>query len=344
MKKRVISLLLVLALVVGICPAAFAGEEMSADAYEETLVLLQNEDGIYEVVSPNVRSGLAVKAKEGGQIYEGNSDNLFMRIDDSRFMKAEVLSVDADNYSQFKVTAEKKQLSDQLLSDIERIMDKAAKGEIELVEPLAVYVPESVEVQRNARTITKTTKTYTGYAGRQYYQELLDCKANSLEFNVKNPASPLDQYMEHLFKAGAEAGVDGIMSATTGPGWTLAKIFLFTPNDSIPTTYAYKHTAKLFENKYTKYTYLVQTGEYYFGSKIDYTYKYFFRNFINQDGEDFSAVGDTGNCTAMAFGYDRADEYAYKYWANPIYENIIKRYKYTDKNTNVDTYVDSLFK
>lgn len=342
MKKRMISLLLVLALAVGICPAAFASE-MPADTYEETIVLVENEEGIYEVANPNVRGGLVVTAKEGGQIYEGNSDNLFMRIDDSRFMKAEELSVDADNYSEFKATAESKQLSSQLLSDIERIMAKVANGEIELEEPLAVYVPEPIEVQSNARSITKTTKTYTGYKGLKYYQELLDCKGNSLEFNVKKPAATWVQYCGQVMKAGAIAVANGIMNTVTGGTWTVLSIFVQSTSDAIQTTQAFTHTAKLFENKYTKYTYLVQAGEYYNGSVIDYTYKYFYENYINVDGENFYSDGKTASFSAKAPNYDKADEYAYLYWTNPIYDSRITKYEYTNTDKSITTYVQSMF-
>lgn len=342
MKKKMISLLLVLALVVGICPAAFA-METAIDTYAESIVLVENEEGIYEIASSNIRGGFRVTAKEGGQVYVQDTNNQFMRIDDSRFMKAQELFVDIENYRQFQNVAEAKGLSNQLQSDVDKIMTKVLNGEIELAEPLSVYIPEEIDTANGSRSISKTTKTYTGYAGRQYYQELLDCKGNSLEFNVKKPATAFEQYVEHFFRAGATAAIDGVMTKIVGPGWTLARVLLFAPSDSIPTTYAYKHTAKLFENKYTKYTYLVQVGEYYFGSKIDYTYKYFFRNFINEDGKAFYSNGDTENCVAKAPGYDQADEYAYKRWASQPYESIIANYTYTNEDANVTTSVDSLF-
>lgn len=315
----------------------------STDTYEDTIVLMENTEGIYEIVNSNSRTGIRVTAREGGQIYESDVNNLFMRIDANRFMKAEELSIDTHNYSQFKVVADNKGLSNQLLSDIDRIMEKVHNGEIELAEPLAVYIPEPIYVKNDGRSITSSTKTYTGYAGRQYYQELLDCRGNSLEFNVTMPSSRWSQYCSQVFQSVVTTSASAGLDAVTGGTWTLLSVFLQSTSDSISTTQAIQHTAKLFENKYTKYTYLVQDGEYYVGSVIDYTYNYFFRNFINVDGADFYSNGDTGKLTAKAAGYDSADEYAYRNYVNSSYNNTITRYNYKNTSQGINTYVSSLF-
>lgn len=315
----------------------------STDIYEDTIVLMENTEGIYEKVNPNSRTGIRVSAKEGGQIYEGDVNNLFMRIDDNHFMKAEELSIDAQSYSQFEAVAENKGLSDQLKSDINRIMVKVQNGEIELTEPLAVYVPEPIYTENNARSITSSTKTYTGYAGMKYYQELLDFKANSLEFNVTMPSARWKQYCNQVFEAAVTTTASAGLDAITGRTWTLLSVFTQSTSDSISTTKAIKHTAKLFENKYIKYTHVVLDGQYYAGSVIEYTYNYFFRNFINVDGSDFYSNGDTEKQTAKAKGYDKADEYAYQNYVSSPYINSITRYTYKNKTAGVNTYVNSMF-
>lgn len=333
------ALLLVVLVFTAIPLTARATEE----TYAESIVLVENADGLYEITNSNSRTGIRATARDGGQIYDGDSDALFMRVDNNLFMRAEELFIDAQNYLQFETIANRKQLSSPLRTDVEEIMTRVLKGEIELEEPLAIYIPEPIESKNTSRSITTTTKTYTGYAGKQYYQELLDCKGNSKEFDVIMPSSQWSQYCGQVFESAvitsASAGLDAISSGT----WTLLSVFLHTTSDSISTSQAYTHTAKLFENKYIKYTYLVQNGEYYIGSVIDYAYKYFFRNFINVDGEDFYSDGDTANFYAKAAGYDSADEYAYRYYLNSSYNNSISRYNYRNSTKGINTYVDSLF-
>lgn len=338
--KKITSFILVLCLLLSFAPTAYAA---SANAYEESLVLVQNADGIYEIGNMNSRAGVRVTAKDGGQIYEGAVNGLFMRIDATHFMEAEVLSVDAYNYSQFKVIANNKGVSAQLQSDIDKIMAKVRNGEIELTEPLAVYVPKTINVENGSRGITTKKTTYSGYAGREYYQELLDCKGNSLEFNVKMPSSKWSQYCSQVFQSivttSASAGLDAVSYGT----WTLLSVFLHSTSDSISTTKAIKHTAKLFENKYIKYTYVIQNGEYYLGSVIEYSYNYFFENFINVDGEAFYSDGKTPQLYAKGAGYDKADEYAYRNYTNASYNNSITRYDYKNNSAGIHTYVNSLF-
>ncbi len=347
MTKKFTAMFLALVMCLSTATPALAVEEpitsTSDIVYEETLTLVENEDGIYEIGNPNAKTGIRVEAKEGGQVYEGTSKNLFMRIDATHFMKAEALLVDTNNYAQFQEIADEKELSDQLLHDIDNIMEKVHNNNLELEEPLVVYIPEPIESKSLARSETKTTRTYTGYAGMKYYQELLDCKGNSLEFNVKMPNATWKEYCSQVLAASVVTLAGAALDAVTGKSWSMLSVFAQSTSSSISTTKALSHTAKLFENKYTKYTYVIVNEEQHIGSVIDYTYNYFFRNFINVDGEDFYSNGDTSKQTAKVKGYDQADEYAYKNYMYYSYNARISGYKYENTSKGVSTYVDSLF-
>lgn len=220
-------------------------------------------------------------------------------------------------------------------------MDNVAAGRIELSEPLVVYYPEGNEIQ--SRGITSERKTYTGYNGQQYYQELLTCSGNSKEFDVKMPKEPLKQYWEDVFVAGVKAMVDGVFSSIDNKAWTLFTVFGQGVSTSISTSQASTHTAKLFENKYSKITYLMRDGQYVSSSVIDYAYEYFYENLINVDGKDFYSNGRTAHFSDKATGYDNADEYAYRAEGYQNYNNQITQYRYRNSSQNVDTFVDSLF-
>lgn len=80
-----------------------------------------------------------------------------------------------------------------------------------------------------------------------------------------------------------------------------------------------------------------------FGSMIDNTYEYRFKNYLNVPGEDIIEGDDTPNQSCKAEGYTNADQYAYQWYLTSGYQNTISRYSYKNEDENVHTYVESLF-
>lgn len=187
---RICLLTIICCMMVGFLNNSVSASSILSDGYLDTIVLIENSEGIYEVANVNVRSGILVTAMDGNEIYQSSNNEVFMRIDESRFMKAQVITIDATSYTSSNTRDAGYPLSDLLLEDINKIMVKVSGGEIELTEPLTVYIPEVINTGNNSKSVTSTTTTYTGYANRQYYQEVLHCKGNSLEFNVNMPNSP----------------------------------------------------------------------------------------------------------------------------------------------------------
>lgn len=331
-------LILIISSVFAVSPVKTNNE---LDTYADTLTLMPSDDGTYIVSNAYSRGGISVKPFDGREVYSSSDDTLYMRINPTAFIKAKRLEIDIDNYNVILSQKDAYEFSPILLEKISKIMDNVAAGRIELSEPLVVYYPEGNEIQ--SRGITSERKTYTGYNGQQYYQELLTCSGNSKEFDVKMPKEPLKQYWEDVFVAGVKAMVDGVFSSIDNKAWTLFTVFGQGVSTSISTSQASTHTAKLFENKYSKITYLMRDGQYVSSSVIDYAYEYFYENLINVDGKDFYSNGRTAHFSDKATGYDNADEYAYRAEGYQNYNNQITQYRYRNSSQNVDTFVDSLF-
>lgn len=304
-----------------------------------------NHIGIYEESTGEDNEVIQVMAVDGDQIYKSNNNNYYMRIDSESFMQAEAISIEPDNYTEFKAIASEKGLSDALLDDIDNIMAKVNSGQIELEKPLVVYTPTNISLKSNGMGIITDAgeTTYTGYGNRQYYQELLNFSGNSSEFNVQKPNSSWSQYCNKFFSAAVNTSISLGLDYLLGGRWTLLSLFAQSTSDSIPTTTAFTHTAKLFENKYRKYTYVIQDNDKYLGSLTDYTYRFYFENFINVAGQSFFSNGRTANFSAKSVGYDNADEYAYYNYLNSVYNNRIEKYEYKNESLNISTYVDSQY-
>lgn len=315
--------------------------DSTLDVLADTLMLVPNDDGTY-VISNGSRSGnISVTKFDGTDVYADAVNSLYMRVNTTTFVRAKSLQVGPDNYQMLLNRSSGIEFSPRLLEIVTKIMNDVASGKIELSRPLVIYYPEEHEIE--TRGITSSTKTYTGYKGRQYYQELLSCSGNSLEFNVRMPKVQWQQYCEYVFVAGIKTMMDGVINTATNNTWTIASIFTNFPSNSLSTTQAGKHTAKLIENKYTKITYLMRDGEYISSSVIDYAYDYFYENIINIDGVGSYYNGITPHSSEKAPGYDNADEYAYHAEVSGNYNNQITSYLYRNSTMKIDIFVDSLF-
>lgn len=313
----------------------------SLDTLADTLMLVPNDDGTYAISNGSRSGSISVTKYDGPDVYADAANSLYMRINTTTFTQAKSFQVGLDNYQTLLNRSVGIEFSPRLLDIVSKIMNDVASGKIELNRPLVIYHPEEHEIE--TRGITSSTKTYTGYNGRQYYQELLSCSGNSLEFNVNMPETKWSQYCKNVFVAGVKTMMDGIINTATNEYWTIASIFTDFPSESLSTTQANEHTAKLYENKYTKITYFMRDGEYISSSVIDYAYDYSYENFINIPGIDFSSMGRTESFNEKATGYDNADEYAYNAEVSGNYNNQITCYRYRNSTEGIDTFVDSLF-
>lgn len=315
--------------------------DTTLDVLADTLMLVPNDDGTY-VISNGSRSGsISVTKFDGTDVYADAVNSLYMRVNATAFIRAKSFQVDLESYQTLLNRSTGIEFSPRLLEIVTKIMNDVASGKIELNRPLVIYYPEEHEIE--TRGITSSTKTYIGYKGKQYYQELLSCSGNSLEFNVRMPKTKWSQYCENVFVAGVQTMMDGVINTATYDYWTLISIFTNFPSDSLSTTQAGEHTAKLFENKYTKITYFMRDGEYISSSVIDYAYDYSYENFINIPGIDFYSNGRTQHFSEKATGYDNADEYAYHAEVSGNYNNQITKYRYRNSTLELNTFVDSLF-
>lgn len=265
-----------------------------------------------------------------------------MRISETRLIPAQEIQIADMDIALINEFASRYSFSSLLIDDLKRIAERSNAGEIE-VQSLAVYIP-SVE-SASAQGDLVSSRTYTGYKGRKYYEEVLEFNGNSLSFNVAQPDSAIQNYLKNFFRALGETIVSTALNAATGNKWTLVELFAQDAISGIPTTQAVDHTSVLIENKYRKYTYIYEYdgAEMMFGSKIDSTYAYRFKNYLNVHGSDIIEGEDSPTQSYVAEGYTNADQYAYYWYLNSGYQNTISNYLYINEDDDVETYVASLF-
>lgn len=186
------------------------------------------------------------------EVYKSSDGRYFMRIDEERFISANVIKIDPYYSGNLENFASENRISNAVLADIKTLLRGLSNGSIRSIEELNVYVPISPS---SLGAEQSSTKTYTGYAGRQYYEELLTYNSTSESFSVKKPNYGFGTYASNVLKAAAVTAGTAVMDYITGGAWTIASIFAQSPGySSIPTTAASTHSAVLHENKYRKYT------------------------------------------------------------------------------------------
>lgn len=357
--KRILALLMSICIIVCLCSTAFAQNsplasiknELESNAFE-LLYLYPLSDGSYSTIpQPSLQTmqdsspAIVVHAKDnGGQIYlsEVNPSQLFMKISETRLIQAQEIKISDINELDVDMLAAAHSLSSYLTNDLKRIAEKSSAGEI-AVQSLAVYTPYSALAPQSQSI--QSSRTYTGYNGNKYYEEILDFKGNSTTFNVVQPPSALADYATNTLTALGKALLDYGLNKALGKTWTLVSIFSQNAISSIPTTKAVKHTAALIENKQRKYTYIYEYpgADMQLGSIIDCAYDYRFQNYLNYDGDKIVTGAVTPQQEYTAEGYDSADKYAYLWYLNSGYQNLITGYLYINSTENINTTVDSLF-
>ncbi len=318
----------------------------------EILHLYPLQDGSFSILTsqyslPTQRSSASVTVQSknsGNQVYFDITDeeSIFMRISETRLIPAQEIQITDMDIASINELASRHLFSNLLIDDLRKIAERSSAGEIE-VQSLAVYIPGGESVSRQEGIVSR--RTYTGYMGKKYYEEVLEFNGNSLPFNVVQPNSAFQNYIENVLSAAAETLIDTALNAATGDKWTLLTVFAQSDISQISTTEAVEHTSALIENKYRKYTYIYEYdgADMMFGSMIDNTYEYRFKNYLNVPGEDIIEGDDTPNQSCKAEGYTNADQYAYQWYLTSGYQNTISRYSYKNEDENVHTYVESLF-
>ena len=200
-------------------------------------------------------------------------------------------------------------------------------------------------VQTCALPISVSRRTYTGYAGKTYYEELVILKANSTSFNVRMPSKyTVKDYLWDVFQAGIVNSAGMFVDSMSGNMWTIMSTVFPKgfDEDSLPTNAAMTHTAVLIENKSRKYTWVYEADDIFIGSILDNASDYRFVNYVNIPGVSVNESGQTDWQHNKVTGYDKADEIAYRNYKYEGYTDIIRTYAYKNTEANITTTVRSL--
>ena len=320
------------------------------DDVDKAIVLYPRLDGSYstEYVTEqeNMQRGglgerLVVRARDSGnQVFfdEKTPSDIYMRVNSTTVIPADEINVTNITNIDIQAVVTTYKLSERLAQDLYRIEESYTLGELE-IDNLCIYIPSNALATRSV-----STRTYTGYNGRQYYEELLILSGNSTTFNVVKPNYGAKTYSTNVMAAFATTLLNNALDTVSGNTWSLASVLAQSPGySSIPTNAAVTHTAALIENKYRRYTYIYEGSEHYFGSLLDYTSSYRFKDYINIPGYDILEGEYTPIQRHQTAYYYEGDRLAYQWYGNGGYTDTVTGYVYKNSNANLETTVDSLF-
>ena len=167
------------------------------------------------------------------------------------------------------------------------------------------------------------TRTYTGYGNKTYYEETITTNYHS---SIEEIGGGLWQnYATDTVSAIGEYVVDGALDYLTKGVWSISN--LFTPS-AVPSDHSVTHSAQLHETKTAKHTYVVEDGQYYFGSLVQRSTGYF-QNFILDEAADRTVSGkDSVLSATQTPNYNSPDKKAYYGYVSSGWEETISGYEY----------------
>lgn len=313
------------------------------------------DNNLYKIANQNtlgLGSGdlITIESVEGtGGIYcDVNSDaSIYMQVSSDAVVPAEEIHFDPSDPVEVAQKVDEYELSDNVRDALMELSQQCVDGEA-YIDSLTVYIPAEHEIMSRGRTSHTYTRTYTGYNGKKYYEELLVFSGNSTSFNVATPPGALSRYANNVLVAVAEATLSAALDRITGDAWSIVSLFVDLDDlDSyyaIQTQTAYEHTAILVENKSRKWTYVCEGNDKFIGSVLDFATSYKFKNYLSIPGADVRHIGDTPLQERQPEGWTRADELAYRNFNSGAYTNYIPRYSYKNDTYNLSASVASLLK
>lgn len=177
--------------------------------------------------------------------------------------------------------------------------------------------------------ITNSRRTYTGYKGRTYQDDIYETKTSSdwkLIYEGKNISNYFDSTISNIISL----IIDGTIDLQTKGIWSIGKVIFSEFNaDKISSNTSIKHEAKLQSTQVEKFTYILEPdGQYYLGCNT-VRGDYYLRNYLDVPGEE--GIETSSPTTYFkSDSWDKADEKAWQWRYNPWLESA-KSVKYGGK-------------
>ncbi|MBE6831388.1 MAG: hypothetical protein E7519_14390 [Ruminococcaceae bacterium] len=192
--------------------------------------------------------------------------------------------------------------------------EKCKNGTIINSEDVIYYAP----------LMTNSTKTYTGYGNKRYYEEKLQFSEHSGSKAINTDV--WGDYLNTTISAIAEEVIGSAVDSISGGSWTIASLFLGSVPSSVPSTAEITHEANKQETKTKVWTYVVEDSQYYFGCLTEYS-KVYFENRVIYNGGSYQGDNTTYNYF-QSDDYNEPDERAYYAYTIGGVTEIISSYYY----------------
>ena len=206
----------------------------------------------------------------------------------------------------------------------------------ETAQTIRMYVQSCMDGSGDIEKITLTipalttnrasgdgTRTYKGYGNKTYYEEIITAEYDSPITEVGGGL--WENYVTDTVKAVGEYAINSAINTLTKGTWAISK--LFAPN-AVPSDHSVLHSAQLHETKTAKHTYVVEDGQYYFGSLVQRSSGRF-QNFILDEDTHRTEIGkDSVLSPIQTPNYNSPDEKAYYGYVSSGWVETISGYEY----------------
>lgn len=217
-------------------------------------------------------------------------------------------------------------LQPKTVESIREYLNKCEKGEIKSTS-LNIYVPSSDLSQYTYNTPNPYTKTYVGYGGKTYYEEVISYD-NTSDSKTVCESTGWSNYLHSTIQAFVSYGIGTFLDTQLSGAWSIASIFTKGIPSDVPANSTFRHEARLHEHKVKKFTYVVENGQYYFGSHVEMSVSYF-ENTVVIPGLCPTQTGEPANMDpAITPNFDNPDAKAYNTYLGDGWVEIISHHKY----------------
>ncbi|WP_457943362.1 hypothetical protein [Caproiciproducens sp. LBM24188] len=314
--KKAISLVLVIGISTTISVPGLA-----ATIHDPERIIIKQSDGNYKVNNLGTSEGVKVTINKDG-MYQDENGKLFSKVKDDLFIPVKKVDIPLENIETTNAVIKQQNIQKETTNYILDVIANSKKNQIH-IDSIQVYLPQA----------TSSRRTYKGYGNKTYFEETVTTNYHSDPADVNQ--SPWGTYKNSVIKGIAEYIVGEVADKVTFGSYSIASIFASAVPSSVSGTTEVTHYAQLFETKTTKHTYVVEDGQYYFGSLTEKASGKF-ENFISIPGVSGGNKrgSDSKISNIQTQNYSSADKRAYYGYVSGGWVERIESYQYGQATFN----------
>lgn len=299
--RKIVSLVLVLAMTLAISVPAFA-----ASSDNDGIIISKQKDGTYRLNQDRQFTTNSLEQKRiklvAESIYRCEDGILLSKVNETTLVPVEKISINPMETNQVENAIKQYGLHKETAQALRDYSQKTKSGAVKVNGDVIYYAPLNMSLN--------STRTYTGFDSKQYYEEKLQFSDHSASTEVDTDL--WGNYVNTTIHAAAEEALSGAisgMSKFAGGSWTIASLFLGSIPSSVPSTDQITHEANKQESKTKVWTYLSDSDGYHFGCLTEYCSVYYENRIIYNGG---SYMGkNTSKSYYQSDDYNAPDKRAY---------------------------------